>query len=1044
MELSREAEDALFGLCAVKLDFCSEAAVEKALSRADNLQGSDEQPKSLQRLLVEAGALTPAQAKQVADQLDPMVIEGYEILGEAGRGGMGVVYRAKQLSMDREVAVKVLSRRLSSDETFVAKFLTEARSAAKLNHENIVAAINAGESNGLHHFVMEFVAGQSVAEGLDANGPIDVERAFEIAEQIARALEHAHAAGLVHRDVKPENIMIGADGRAKLCDLGLAKPAQEAGTGEKSATTEGTPYYCSPEQALGRTDIDPRSDVYSLGTTVFHMLDGEPPFDGETARAIMIKQVREPLPDLDKRMPDVPAPYRRLLETMCVKDREKRLESMRAFKEQLALARKEVARLSRTASQRAAAAQGRGGLPVWAGVSLVFVAFAILGGAVSMALVNDGGEIKTTGPAHTLPGDDRNPPDTGGDTGDDSGGDSGDDTDEDPGDDSGDTGAEDDDEIAAARQLFKKASDYQSSNPDDPWGASKLFGDVAELYPTTSIAREAELEIGSLKDAIKQSAAQALETLALDVLAKLEQGEFRQAEEAVDAFASEWKPRNVPKLSARLRRLHTSIDQQAGAALSKALAKTEVGDPAGERELNDLVPRLPESVAKGASKNLEAISAKLDRAKADLNGQARARAAFAAGCEALVRRGGSSVPLFSGATNGRLGPFNRDRWTFHFEPAGGAPRDLTLAEIAIEALLGLGLPAREGRYNALFLLQHNANLAAYAAYAAYLSANGTPDPGLKARLDVARVQALEDQATALITTITAPGLTPGEIVAKVRALPSSVYTTKVYRSRYQLVRMAFKQARIAELSGSVAALFAGRYSKDRKGKVTVEYDFSAAEQANDFVVDVSVDDQSHRTVEADSGLVVRGKVLHIARFAGGDLKVTLKVIPNSSEAPNANVILSSSKGWQGQLCGAGFKYEGLKSIKIDSGARKKGGYVVDLPASVLVVLNGKQPRRRMPQVLAAEESPTLKTRANKLSLQRTRKGKIKLKIGSRTVFHVGPVSGWDDAGQVALAPFDSEIVVTSLVISGNLDESWAAERIAELATAEANALPPPS
>jgi serine/threonine protein kinase len=170
VELSPAAEDALFALFAVKLDFVSEGSVEKALARQVKLSDGGE-AKTVQRLLVESGALTLDQAKAVKAQVDPEVIAGYRIEAEAGRGGMGVVYQAIQLSMERPVAVKVLSRRLSNDEGFVKKFLTEARSAAKLNHEHVVAAIDAGESNGLNYFVMEFVDGESVAPSTTPTPP---------------------------------------------------------------------------------------------------------------------------------------------------------------------------------------------------------------------------------------------------------------------------------------------------------------------------------------------------------------------------------------------------------------------------------------------------------------------------------------------------------------------------------------------------------------------------------------------------------------------------------------------------------------------------------------------------------------------------------------------------------------------------------------------------------------------------------------------------------------------------------------------------------
>jgi len=262
-----------------------------------------------------------------------LAIPGYAIEAEVGRGGMGVVYRARQQSMDRAVAIKVLPPATARNPTFVERFLREARAAAKLNHENVVAAIDAGRASEFVYFVMEFVDGETVQALIERNGKLAFPEALSILIQVVRALDHAHRHGLVHRDVKPENVIIARDGRAKLCDLGLARlapPPDEAGGGAagggemKTGVAVGTPYYCAPEQARGLVDIDIRADLYALGASAYHMLAGERPFDGGDAREILWKQVNRPFPALEEKRDDLPKPFLDLLPRLVEKDRDAR------------------------------------------------------------------------------------------------------------------------------------------------------------------------------------------------------------------------------------------------------------------------------------------------------------------------------------------------------------------------------------------------------------------------------------------------------------------------------------------------------------------------------------------------------------------------------------------------------------------------------------------------------------------------------------------------------------------------------------------------
>jgi serine/threonine-protein kinase len=227
----------------------------------------------------------------------PTRIGGFELLTKIGEGSMGVVYRARQTSMDRIVALKILSPQLARSPKYVARFMREARSAARLNHPNIVTGIDVGEDQGYYFFAMEFVEGRTVQRILDEEGRIAEKQAIAVAIEVARALVHAWDRGLVHRDIKPANIVITKSDAIKITDLGLAKYTREDDVSlTDTGTTVGTAYYISPEQARGDEIIDIRSDIYSLGVTLYHMVTGEPPYTG-TPVSVMTQHVSAEVPD---------------------------------------------------------------------------------------------------------------------------------------------------------------------------------------------------------------------------------------------------------------------------------------------------------------------------------------------------------------------------------------------------------------------------------------------------------------------------------------------------------------------------------------------------------------------------------------------------------------------------------------------------------------------------------------------------------------------------------------------------------------------------
>ena len=270
-------------------------------------------------------------AEQSPSQLVGHEIAGYEVLDQIASGGMGMVFRARQMTLDRVVALKVLHPRLVADQKFVERFVHEAHAAGALNHVNIVHVHDAGCADGIYYYAMEYVDGPTVAQELRTRGSIPPEPAIGIVAQVATALAFAHAQGIVHRDVKPENIMLTTDCTAKLADLGLAKFVDtEVGQAERGTDGRlrvwGTPSYMAPEVALGR-DADSRSDLYSLGATLFHMLTGRVPFTGATATDVLTKHVSAPLPDMQTYNPQVPVALNPMVERLMAKSRERRYQT---------------------------------------------------------------------------------------------------------------------------------------------------------------------------------------------------------------------------------------------------------------------------------------------------------------------------------------------------------------------------------------------------------------------------------------------------------------------------------------------------------------------------------------------------------------------------------------------------------------------------------------------------------------------------------------------------------------------------------------------
>jgi serine/threonine-protein kinase len=326
-----------------EVDFC----------REQQKQASDPNTRSLSDLLVEHSFLTNNQAKRLRQVLidgKTRKIPGYELIKKVGKGAMAEVFQARQISLDRIVAIKILPRKMGDNRDFVERFYKEGKAAARLSHNNIVQAIDVGESpDGVHYFVMEFVEGKTLYD-LMAAPPLGEGKSFseaevlEVGSQMADALAHAHQRGLIHRDVKPKNIILTPQGVAKLTDLGLARQVDDKQAAEMEAgKAYGTPYYISPEQIRGDVDIAFRADIDSLGATLYHLATGRPPFEGDTPSAVMHQHLKQPLVPADHINTALSAGVGEIIDVAMAKRREDRYQSTEQMLEDLRLVAKNEA-----------------------------------------------------------------------------------------------------------------------------------------------------------------------------------------------------------------------------------------------------------------------------------------------------------------------------------------------------------------------------------------------------------------------------------------------------------------------------------------------------------------------------------------------------------------------------------------------------------------------------------------------------------------------------------------------------------------------------
>jgi serine/threonine-protein kinase len=324
-----------------------------------------------------------------------VLADRYELEELVGTGGMSSVFRAHDRLLDRKVALKILHQQYNDDDEYLERFRREARAVAALSHPNIVTVIDRGEHEGRQFIVFEYVAGENLKRLIERRGPAPVTTALELGMQMAQALSFAHQQGLIHRDVKPQNILLNGDGRAKVTDFGIARSLDVQHGMTQTGTVLGTSDYIAPEQAQGQR-VDEHTDVYSLGVVLYELLTTEVPFPGENFVAVAMRHINEPPPPIRDKRPDVPPRVEAAIQKAMAKDPGDRFPTMREFCEELEACLAEVQQAAGTQVAAAPVNRRRRDISPWPFV-LVLVALIAIGIAIAVLVLHDRSSSGTGG-----------------------------------------------------------------------------------------------------------------------------------------------------------------------------------------------------------------------------------------------------------------------------------------------------------------------------------------------------------------------------------------------------------------------------------------------------------------------------------------------------------------------------------------------------------------------------------------------------------------------------------------------------------------------
>lgn len=519
---------------------------------------------------------------------DPLIgteIGGYRVDSRLGRGAMGTVYQAHQLSLGREVALKVLAHDLVEDEKFTSMFVKEARAAAALNHPNILQVYDVGEANGQFFMSMEIAEGGSVLEELRAAGEIELDRSIEIIRDSLAALQYAERKGIVHRDIKPDNLMIGADSVVKLGDLGLAAPTAELQVTQTGVF--GTPHYIAPEQAMGKP-VDHRADIYALGATWYRILSGRTLFTGVDVREILKRQVREQHKPLTEVTPGIPQAISDIVDRMLKKSPDERYQgasevlhdidnyllNRNASKEALAIGRSPKTLLM-------GGADGKPNLPMLIGAGVLLLAII---GAALWFFVLSGDEKEAPAPAPVVK-DNPKPVDN---------------------------GPQVDPREIAAQTLYKQALELKTEGKLPEWERQlglvvRDYADTptgvkakAELAQLTRAREEAKLALATLKDTLSQQADQILanamsqvKTYKVEAISRAWPDFRAEYEDNAEAQAIIDELPQGPQLSQLVLQANRAYSE----ALEAAEARARDAEKFGDTEIDKAIAVLDEAVS---------------------------------------------------------------------------------------------------------------------------------------------------------------------------------------------------------------------------------------------------------------------------------------------------------------------------------------------------------------------------------------------------------------------------------------------------------------